>query len=156
MINSFLLLFGLLFFAGCSGGEDSSDQIPSKEIVYIDREIIREVEVDKIPSTCLLQSYDSKFVGRIVYPDKSPYKRGSIKAEGDDWVSHAMTDDNGEFEIEVMGDSRFFFSAYSTYGDFKFYPYAVPLIVQQEDIGSAYECEYDVDVFTCYENNVVR
>ena len=121
---------------------------------YVDRNVTEyvEVEIFQEPSVCTVQEYDSVFKGRIIYVDKTPYKRGAIKAQGNGWISQGITDDNGEFEISVQGDDRFIFSAASPFGDFKFYAFISPLIVPKytttEEI---YICEYNDDILTCLE-----
>ena len=126
------------------------------EIIYIDRNITETIIVDGEVGICTQETFNSEFVGRIVYADGTPYKRGAIKAVGGTWMSQGITDDNGTFKIEVKGDDRFIFSAYSPYGDYIFYNYETPLIAQEYDSGKAYECIYDIDILTCYENNEQR
>ena len=70
-------------------------------------------EVKPCPTVDLKPTYDSNFSGRIVYEDKTPYKRGIVRALGDNWISYALTDDEGKFTVSVKGNSPFTFSAYS-------------------------------------------
>ncbi len=118
------------------------------ETVYVYDENETELQL------CELVEYDSQFIGRIIYKDKTPYKRGAIKAVGSNWVSQAITDDNGYFKLSVKGDDRFQFSAFSPYGDYIFYHYITPIIVPQYSISEGVQCEYNIDIVTCIQNEV--
>ncbi len=101
---------------------------------------------------CQAREFDSVMIGRVVYEDSSPYKRGSVKAQGDDWESVAVTGDDGGFELGVAGDSRFIFSAYSPFGDNVFYVYAEPLVIPKYSTSEAIICQFGIDIVTCYED----
>lgn len=122
--------------------------------VYMDKEAPvytdRNITVFDESSQCTVQEFNSFFIGRIVYEDGLPYKRGAVKAVGTAWESYAVTDDNGTFRIGVQGDDRFFFSAYSPFGDYQFYSYEYPLIVAEFSESEGFVCEYGYDTVDCY------
>ena len=166
----FFIPFALVFLIGCggSGGSGATQYVDKEVIVYVDRNITEYVDKEVIvyvdrniteyiePLSCSSEVYDSKFSGRIIYEDKSPYKRGAIKAQGSGWVSYALTDDNGSFSFGVRGDSRFIFSAYSPYGDYIFYSFDGQLIVPRYSEDGAYECEYNEEILECYEKEEIK
>ncbi len=116
-----------------------------------------EPDPNQVPLVCVQEEFDSSVEIRIVYGDetKSPYKRGAVKIVGDTWISQGITDDNGVVVLGVKGDSRFILSAYSPYGDYIFYAYDTPLIVPQFSTSVVMECEYDTEIVTCYDNNII-
>ena len=150
-MKKIIVTLSLLFLLGCDSDNTRIVTEVERETVYAEPEIVY-VE----PSTCIQQEFDSAFTGKIVYEDGTPYKRGSVKAQGTNWVSYAMTDDFGYYSVQVLGGERFIFSAYSPFGDYMFYQFKEPLVVQENEVSKAYECEYDIDVLTCYENSILR
>lgn len=155
LIKYILPIFLLL---GCGSSAKNTKAIKEPivetvvETVYIDRNITVVAEA----SMCTVVDYDSAFTGRIVYEDGTPYKRGVVKASGITWQSFAMTDDNGNYSVQVKGDDRFIFSAGSPFGDFIFYSYENPLLVPAGEVSEAYDCTYDIEIIMCIENNILR
>ena len=97
-------------------------------------------EPEPCPTLDLQPTYDSNFSGRIVYEDGSPYKRGVVRALGDNWLSYALTDDKGAFTVSVKGKQPFQFSAYSPFGDKVFYHYKKKIMVPEDTNGSRKFC----------------
>jgi len=163
-LNFIFTFLAVVFLIGCDNS--STEYIDRNVTVYVDRNITiernitvyedREVIIYTEPLECSVIDFDATFKGRIVYEDKTPYKRGAVKAEGSGWVNFSVTDDNGSFEIGVKGDDRFIFSASSPFGDFKFYSYITPLLVQSYSDDGAYECNYDEDTLTCYDKELIK
>ena len=169
-----LILLAFVFLVGCGSGSDTQHCTDTVEYIdrnvtvteYVDRNVTvtetvteyvdRNITIEIEPYECKVVIYDSKFKGRIIYEDKSPYKRGVVRVQGEGYEAFAFTDDLGNFEIGVKGDERFIFSAASPFGDFLFYAYAKPLLVQKYSEDGAYECEYNEDIFTCYEKELIK
>ncbi len=154
-----LVLTLLLMFNGCgNSAENGISNDEASEVTVVTTTQV-EIEEEQITSddilVCIEPEYDTKFKGRIVYDDGKPYKNGAIKVVGATWINMGMTDENGYFEIGVKGDERYFFSAYSPYGDFVYYPFDIPLIVPMYDTGYSYECQYGIEISECYENGIL-
>lgn len=142
--NTLLIMVISLYLTGCNNVSSAP-----VDVTFINPP---EPIVEPDPQACTKQEWDSTFIGRIVYEDKTPYKRGAVRVQGDTWENIVVTDDNGTFEIGIVGDERFFLSASSPFGDFIFYPLATPLLIPKYSTSTGYLCEYNMEVFTCIEN----
>lgn len=60
------------------------------------------------------------YIGRIVFEDGSPAKDLRVYLTGENWISYTLTtNDLGEFEIPVKGDTQFSIYAYTYRDDYK-------------------------------------
>lgn len=104
------------------------------------------------PSSLVEDGYvGGVFRGRILFGDGSPYAKGKVRAKGDAWEFSGTTNEFGEYSVKVFQEKRFVFSALSPFDGRTFMDYETPIVVNEEDTETAYDCIQGEDLSDCFE-----
>ena len=115
--------------------------------------VVQDPIEDELPIEPVI--YTAVFTGRIIYESGLPVTGNLIIAVGDDWNSFAYTDSNGAFSIEVIGDTRFIFSALSPFtAETSYCSYISSLMVEESTTSEGFDCNITTPIDICIENSI--